>query len=150
MKHAFSAMLATSAFLAGTALGILPAAAVKETDEAKNGASAMTPPSVIVFNQRAEGQKVKITYAHLPHDGYVAIYAAGADGKPEGNVLGFRPLPKGDHRDVTVEVEKPLKSGMTLWTSLYHDVDGDQKLDKKVDQSYWPEVPPLENRFDVL
>lgn len=110
----------------------------------------VTDPSLIVFDQKADGGSINLSYVFLPHNGYVALYGSDADGKVTGDVLGYVPLPSGDHRNVTVKIDKAPESGTTLWASLYRDVDGDKKLDKEQDKPFWPNGKPLENSFNIL
>jgi hypothetical protein len=123
--------------------------AAPEVPQPRN-AGATTDPSVIVFDQRGGETEVKFSYVYLPYNGYVAVYGSGEDGKAKGDVLGYVPLEAGDHRNVSVDVGTELESGMTLWASLYRDVDGDKKLDKEKDTAFWPDGKPFENRFSVL
>ncbi len=141
--------------LGAVALLVAPLFAMKafaapEAPQARDTGQAHTDPSLIVFDQRNAGKAVSFSYVYLPFDGYVAVYGSDADGKVAGDVLGYVPLAAGDHRNVSVDIGKDLKSGMTLWGSLYQDVDGDKKLDKGKDRAFWPDGKPLENRFNVL
>lgn len=124
--------------------------AAPQAPQARDATEAQTDPSVIVFDQKSTGKAVSFSYVYLPSDGYVAVYGSDADGKRTGDVLGYVPLAAGDHRNVSVELGKDLKSGMTLWGSLYQDLDGDKKLDKGKDTAFWPDGKPLENRFNIL
>lgn len=135
------------ALIAIAALAI-PAAGNAMQDKDKT-AEAMIPSSVIAFNQKASGDAVKMTYVYLPFDGYVAIYTT-SDGKVSGDVLGYVPLAKGDHRDVAVKLSKAPEAGSQLVATLYKDVDGDKKLDKKTDTPVWSaDSVPTESHFKI-
>ncbi|WP_439541181.1 DUF7282 domain-containing protein [Hyphomicrobium sp.] len=131
-------------------LFVMNAFAAPQAPKAQAAGEALTDPSVIVFDQRSGSKAVSFSYVYLPTDGYVAVYGSDAEGKAKGDVLGYAPLPAGDHRNVSVDLGKELTSGMILWGSLYQDVDGDKKLDKGKDTAFWPDGKPLENRFSVL
>lgn len=104
----------------------------------ENSESAMsqTPPSVIVFNQKAKGDQIKITYAYMPSAGHLVIYGSEG-GKPGTNVIGSVKLEAGDHRDIAVKLDKDLPAGTSLWASLTNS-------DK---QPFWKRHLPLQNEF---
>jgi hypothetical protein len=112
-------------------------------------ASASTEPSVMVFDQPAKGNAVQVSYAHLPAKGFVAIYGAGADGKPSGAALGFAELPAGPHRDFSVQLSAAPKAGQRLWASIYRDADNKPGFDPKADASVWASGLPSENAFVI-
>ena len=70
--------------------------------------------SVIAFNQKAKGDAVTITYAFLPQDGTLDIYALDSSGKIGAAPLGKVSLKAGDHRDVKVTLNSSPKQGMRL------------------------------------
>ena len=70
--------------------------------------------SVIAFNQKAKGDAVTITYAFLPQDGTLDIYALDSSGKISAAPLGKVSLKAGDHRDVKVTLNSSPKQGMRL------------------------------------
>jgi hypothetical protein len=146
-KHRFT--IGFAALLAAPLFAV-HAIAAPTTPETKKAEEAHTDPSLIVFDQRSGTKAVNFSYVYLPFDGYVAVYGSDADGKVTGDVLGYVPLAAGDHRNINVEIDKNLESGMTLWASLYRDVDGDKKLNKEQDTAFWPDGKPLENTFNVL
>jgi hypothetical protein len=136
--------------LAMAPIAAVPALAVKADNQ--TGAQSSEPriePSVMAFNQKADGKMVNIHYLNLPQNGYIAIHAA-SDGKPGKEVLCYVPLNAGSHMNIKVELSKPVESGMTLWASLYRDDDSDQKLDKSKDAPFWPDGEPKENKFEIL
>lgn len=109
-----------------------------------------TEPSVMAFNQKAQGQAVAITYVHLPKAGYVVIYGSDANGKPTGDALGNVALKAGDHRDIKVELKSVPAPNTKLWAALYEDKDADAQLDKSKDVAFWPGGKlPLENQFQI-
>ena len=145
---AFS-IAAAAGLLAAPALSI-DALAIESVNPPADAAQAQTPPGVLTLDQKVEGNSVTIKYLYLPTNGYVAIYGSDEDGNRTGNALGYVPLDKGDHRDVPVKLTDDVKPGAVLWTSLYHDVDGDKKLDTQKDKPFWSaaELPPS-GRFVV-
>lgn len=131
----------------GLALLMIPAVALPAFAATPNEATA---PSVMVFGQKAQGQTVAVSYAHLPKDGYIVIYSSDKDGKPSGDPLGNIALKAGDHRDFKVELKSPPPPDSKLWAALYEDKDGDKKLDKSKDLSFWPGGKlPWENQFQI-
>lgn len=146
----FATTVAAAALAAAT-LAAPSALAVKAEREASAQSSEpKIEPSVMAFNQKADGQTVNMHYLHLPQNGYIAIYASGDDGAPTGDVLGYQPLDAGSHMNIKVELSQPVESGMSLIASLYRDDDGDRKLDKEKDSAFWPDGAPLENKFEIL
>ncbi len=147
-RHAFP--LAASALALAIVAATLPASAVQK-DDAKAPASpvAQTEPSVVVFNQKADGKTIKLSYAFLPMDGYAAILASGADGKPTGQPIGHVALKTGDHRDVKVTFDAEPKAGTNYWVALYTEGGTDGKLDDN-DKPLWQlSQLPHENMFTV-
>lgn len=129
----------------------LPAFAANDPAPAASGSSAaIVPPSVLVFDQKADGATVTIKYAHLPRAGYLAIYNADASGKPAGEPMGHVALTAGDHRDIKVTLSKAPAASAKLTASLYEDKDGDSKLDRSKDLSFWANgTLPSTARFSV-
>lgn len=132
----------TRIVLGGLALLLIPTAsmtAVAATDNAPAPAAtgAIAPPSVLAFDQKADGGNVTIKYAHLPRAGYLAIYNTDASGKITGEPIGHVALKAGDHRDVKVQLSKAPPASAKLRAALYEDKDGDSKLDKSKDVSFW-------------
>lgn len=77
--------------------------------------SSGTPnPSIIAMNQKMKGDSVTITYAFLPKDGTLDIYAVNSSGKIEEKPLGRVELKAGDHRNVKVDLSSPPKKGTRL------------------------------------
>lgn len=138
--------LATAVTFA-SALLIAPAFAVQAPDS--KAAAAATDPSVLAFDQKAEGNKVKLTYAFLPQDGYVVIYAGDDKDKASGDPLGSAALKAGDHRDVMITLKTAPTAKTKLWATLYRDTDGDGKHKSGTDVSLWGEKLPLENQFMI-
>jgi opacity protein-like surface antigen len=145
-----------STFLAGAALAVamtaaaLPASAVQKQDEAAAPTQmSLTEPSVVVFNQKAEGKTIKLSYAYLPKDGYAAIHAADANGKPTGEAIAHVALKAGDHRDIKLTFNAEPKTGATYWVALYTEGGGDGKLDSN-DKPLWQVSQlPAENMFTI-
>jgi hypothetical protein len=77
-------------------------------------AAAGTPPSVIAMSQKLKGDSVSITYAYMPKDGTLDIFAVGSNGKIEKTPLGKTALTKGDHRNVSVTLASAPKPGTKL------------------------------------
>lgn len=123
--------------------------AVAMTDQpASQEATAEVPASLIAFDQKPKGDAIAISYVHLPHNGYVAVFA-DEDGKRSDKILGFTALDKGSHNNVSVKVDAGVAPGSALWATLYKDADGDKSLDTKKDVAFWPEGDPLQNRLLV-
>ena len=118
-------------------LSSLPVRAATDGAAAPAATGAITPPSVLVFDQKSEGSSVIIKYAQLPRAGYIAIYNSDATGKVTGEPLGHVALKAGDHRDVKVQLSKAPPASAKLRAALYEDKDGDSKLDKSKDVSFW-------------
>jgi hypothetical protein len=137
----------TAAAAAFFAFAANPAVAI--TDQpASQEATAQVPPSIIAFDQKPKGDAIAISYVHLPHNGYVAVFA-DENGKRSDKVLGFTALEKGSHNNVSVKLGAGVAPGSALWATLYKDVDGDKSLDTKKDVAFWPEGDPLQNRLLV-
>lgn len=132
----------------GLALLLVPAAASLAL--AGSFDHAQVQPRVTIFNQKAQGQTVAVSYVHLPKAGYVAIYGSDSDGKPAGDPLGNIALKAGDHRDFKIELKAAPPANTKLWAALYEDKDGDAKLDKAKDVAFWPGAKlPYENNFVI-
>jgi hypothetical protein len=148
-------LLKSSALATGAALLMMPGlatTAIANSPEAAKAApqTSLTEPSVLVFNQKADGKSVMIHYTLMPKAGYVAIYGSGADGKPTGDPLGSIHLPAGDHRDIKVDLKSEVPAKTQLWAAMYEDKDGDTKLDKSKDQAFWAgQKLPWENKFQI-
>jgi hypothetical protein len=140
---------ATSSIVAGgLALLMTPALATTAFADTRN--HALVDPTVTIFNQKAQGQTVSVSYAHLPKPGYIVIYGSDASGKPTGDPLGSIALKAGDHRDFKVELKAAPAPETKLWAAMYEDKDGDAKLDKSKDVAFWPGGKlPWENNFQI-
>jgi len=148
MPHAPKSQFVLSA-VAAAAIALAAHPAVAMTDQPANQeATAQAPASVLAFNQKLKGDAVTISYAYLPENGYVAVFA-DQDGKRASKVLGFTALPKGNHNDVSIKISNRVEPGSAMWASLYKDVDGDKVLDTEKDLALWPNGEPLENRFVI-
>ena len=77
-------------------------------------AASGTPASIIAMSQKPKNSSVSITYAFLPKDGSLNIYAVSPSGKREGKPLGDVTLKAGDHRDVAVKLMSMPKHGSRL------------------------------------
>ena len=132
-------VLATVATVSGAA--VATAATTAKTGE----------PSVTVFDQAATGNAIKIHYANLPAKGYVAVYAADANGQPNrSSPLGITELNAGDHRDIKVTLKDAPKAGQRMWVGLYKDTDNKPGFDAKADAPIWGTGSlPLENGFVI-
>lgn len=119
------------------------------TTIAAHAATSPNPPSVLFFNQKAEGKSVTLEYAHLPSNGYVVIYGADKEGKPVGEALGYVELKAGDHRNVKVELNRTAEAGQRLWASLYSDRDQKPGFDKTADLPFWGDQLPWQNQIVI-
>lgn len=143
-------MFTTAAFALAASAAALPAYAVQNPEAgAAQTAVAQTEPSVMVFNQKADGKTIKLSYAYMPKDGYAAILASGADGKPTGEPIAHVALKTGDHRDVKLTFDTELKVGASYWAALYTEGGNDGKFDAN-DKPLWQlSQLPYENKFTI-
>lgn len=123
----------------------LPVYAMTAADDAPS----RTPPSVLVFDQKMDGNDVLIEYAYMPADGYILVYGADKNGNRTAEPLGKLALKAGDHRRFTVPLTSPPAAGAAMWASLYANVDGKPGIDRSQDKSFWAQALPMENRFTV-
>lgn len=79
-----------------------------------------TQASIIARSQKLKGDAVSITYAYLPKDGSLSIYAVGSSGKMTKSPLGQVSLKAGDHRDVSVSLKPAPKQGERLEAVIGH------------------------------
>lgn len=70
--------------------------------------------SIIAMSQKPKSSAVSITYAFLPKEGSLDIYAVTPSGKREGKALGNVSLKAGDHRDVAVKLAPMPEKGARL------------------------------------
>ena len=135
---------------AAAAAFALPVALAGGIAHAATASAQTTEPSVMVFDQTIRDGKVSISYAYLPKNGYVVVYGASADGKSSGEPLGHTELKSGDHRNISVKLDRVPAAGTKLWASLYEDRDGKAGFVKGSDVSLWQGgTPPLENSFVI-
>jgi hypothetical protein len=111
--------------------------------------AATTPPSVVALNQKIEDGNVSVEYAYLPEKGYAVIYGADKDGNPIRDALGHIELAAGDHRKVTIKLDKVPPAGSKLWVSLYTDKDGKAGFNRKGDTAIWQDRLPAANQILV-
>lgn len=112
---------------------------------ATRAATSSTEPSVLAFDQKAQGGHIMLDYAYLPAKGYAVVYGADKDGKPIREPLGSVELTAGDHRSVKIKLNSEPPSGSKLWVSLYQDKDGKPGFDRQGDVSFWSSGLPAEN-----
>lgn len=77
-------------------------------------AAGGTSASIIAMSQKPKGDAVSITYAYLPHDGSLAVFAVHRTGKLAGPPVGEVKLTAGDHRNVSVTLKPLPKPGAKL------------------------------------
>lgn len=136
--HLF-ASLAAAAAVAGLATSALAITAAPATD-----------PSVLVFDQSLSGEQINVSYAYLPRDGHIVIYAADGAGKPGGDPLGSAAVKAGSHVNVKVKLDKPGTAGTKLWAALYEDKDGKPGFTKGAEAALWNAGKlPIENQFTI-
>lgn len=75
-------------------------------------------PSVLVFNQKAGTGNATITYAFIPKDGFVALYAGDPQTSKTMKPIGEAALLAGDNRDLHVTLPSTAKAGEKLWAEL--------------------------------
>jgi hypothetical protein len=73
-----------------------------------------TNASIIAMSQKAKNDAVSITYAYLPKDGSLDVYAVSPSGKHEGKALGNVALKAGDHRNFAVTLNPVPEKGEKL------------------------------------
>jgi hypothetical protein len=69
---------------------------------------------IIALNQKPAGDAVSISYAFLPQNGTLDIYALDQSGKIGKKPLGKISLNAGEHRNVKIELNSSPKVGMRL------------------------------------
>ena len=110
----------------------------------------MTDASALVFDQKLEGNTVKLAYVYVPKKSLVVIYDAAAKDGARGDARGSLALQPGDHRDVKIPLSAAPKAGDTLAVALYEDNDADGKFTAKSDLPYWKAGErPTESNFVV-
>ncbi len=151
MAFAIRSSLISAAAVVTIAGFALPAAAVQSQSQGSGEPqtqASMTPASVIVFNQKPEGNAVKLTYVYMPRDGYAAIIGANPEGRPAGEPLGTARLSAGDHRDVKVSFQSEPQKGKSYWIALYEESGGDKKFGDS--KPIWQMSQlPLANAFKI-
>jgi hypothetical protein len=98
------------------------------------------PPSILVLSQKPAGNTVSITYAYLPQNGTLRIYASDARGGMGPTRLGQVDVSVGDHRDVKIALSAAPERGTKLWAAVEHANGGLFKRQGK----------PVERSFKVL
>jgi hypothetical protein len=73
-----------------------------------------TQASIIAMSQKPKSDAVSITYAYLPKDGTLDLYALSSSGKMQKTPVGKVVLKAGDHRDVSVSLNPMPKKGERL------------------------------------
>jgi hypothetical protein len=135
----------------------LPALAVQsnvpksDTGAATSDAMNQTTPSpsLLVFNQKLQGDSVDVKYAYMPKDGFIVVYGSDSSGRIGNKPLGSAAIKAGDQRDVKVALTTKPKSGSKLWATLYNDADGNAKFDGN-DAAVWTVSQlPLQNEFQI-
>src|SRR5690348_17881460 len=99
-----------SSFAVGTALATILMAGGAAVAAPTPG----IPASVIAMNQKIKDNAVSITYAYMPKDGTLDIYAVDSNGKLGAKPLGKVSLTAGDHRDIIVGLSSVPKEGTRL------------------------------------
>ncbi len=87
-------------------------------------ASAMAADSMVdVMNQSASAQGVvTIPAVTMGENGFVVIHESNAMGKPIAPAsVGFVRLTAGEHKNVSVILDRPVKPGEKLYAMLHHD-----------------------------
>lgn len=113
----------SSAFHRIPAVAFLCAAAVLATagaslaDQSPHVATPGTQASVIAMNQKLKGDDVSVTYAYLPKDGTLAIFAADPS-SASAKRIGAVNLTAGDHHDVAIKLSTQPGKGAKLWAAV--------------------------------
>lgn len=77
-------------------------------------AASGTPASIIAMSQAPRHGAVSVTYAYLPKDGSLDVYAMSPSGKREAKPIGNVALKAGAHRDVAVTLKPMPEKGAKL------------------------------------
>ncbi len=113
-------------------------------------AGALTPPYVLIMDQKPSGASIVMKYIYMPVNGYVLVFATDGNGNPSGKPIGEIALKSGDHRDVKVDLNPTPKAKSTLFADIYVDKDGDGKYDPAKDAKYPSSGPePGSNFFTI-
>jgi hypothetical protein len=140
------ALFAGSSFALALSALAIPANAVQTQGEKS---AATTPASILVFNQKAQGDALVVKYAYLPKNGYIAVFAADTAGKAKGEPIATEALKAGDSRDVKVALKSAPARGTKLWLGLYEEADNNGKFDDK-DTAVWKVGElPLQNEISI-
>jgi hypothetical protein len=102
-----------------------------------------TPAEVIALNQKIKGDGVSITYAYLPKNGMLAIFASDALGHMGRAPIGRIALLVGEHSNFEVTLNPAPKSGTQLWAVLEQSTRNREPF-KKFDGQ------PVEESFKAL
>lgn len=109
------------------------------------------PTAVDVEDQLTTGDSVTVSGVELDEGGFVAVHAVSyVDGQFTESVRGVSAyLEPGLHRDVAVELDRPMTDGTTLVAVVYRDgdddgefefVDTDGTVDRPYTNTYSPET----------
>jgi len=79
-----------------------------------------TQASIIAMSQKPKSDAVSITYAYLPKDGTLNLYAVSSSGQMQKTPVGKVSLKAGDHREVSVSLNPVPKKGERLEAVIEH------------------------------
>lgn len=88
-----------------------------------SAAAVAAEPMVDVMNQSASAQGVvTVPAVNLSENGFLVIHESNAMGKPVApGSVGFVRLKAGEHKNVSVILQRPVKPGEKLFAMLHHD-----------------------------
>ena len=92
--------------------------------------SESTRPNSISMNDQSAGDLVSVRSIILSRNGWVAV-RENIDNEV-GKVLGATWLPRGTHKDVSIELLRPTFSGHKYYAVLFVD-DGDKEFSSRID-----------------
>lgn len=78
----------------------------------------MTTPSIVVVDQKLQGNAVSVSVVSMPEAGTLAVFASDTAGQKTQPPIGFLSLQPGDYRDVLVNLMGTPNTGDKLWAVL--------------------------------
>ena len=146
LTYSGSMAAAAMAFALGT---VMSSAAFAVTGAAPASSATTTPASVLVFDQKVQGDSVSVSYAFLPSNGYIVIKTWDKDAARAQDVLGYVELKAGDHRNIKTKLGSAPATGSLLTAAIYLDADGKPGFDRAADKFLFGDSMPAESRFMV-
>ncbi|WP_181687197.1 DUF7282 domain-containing protein [Halorhabdus salina] len=138
-KPAYTLVFLHAALIQGVLSGLIAGQLGEGTlkDGAKHAAILLTVAYVLILvasspvasltmqDQQAIGQTVSIDSVSTSEGGFVVIHERTKDGRVVGQTAY---LPPGEHTNVVVEIDEPIRTQTTLVAVPHLDTDGDEQL----------------------